>query len=184
MPQFRALILGFAACLLIGCSQEPPKPRIYEDPKTGVRFFPASGWVVTEVTEPGALFAVEATKGPNLRFLISVSPPRQDILFTQNTFVSCENVKQYIQESLKGVQPICRRGGTGQVFGYDTLYARLLQSEGKVRVQFVNHLFMPVKGMLVQVMAYSIGDDDKAAQALFAENRSAFFAMMGSVRLR
>ena len=85
---------------------------------------------------------------------------------------------------MKGVQPICRRGGAGQVFGYDTLYARLLQSEGKVRVQFVNHLFMPVKGRLVQVMAYSLGDDDKAAQALFDENRSAFFAMMGSVRLR
>jgi len=184
MSQFRALILCFTACLLIACSQEPPKSRMYENPKAGVRFYPASGWMVSEVTEDGSLFSVEATKGPDLRFLISVSPPRQDILFTQNTFVSCENVKQYIEESLKGVQPICRRGGAGQVFGYDTLYARLLQSGGKVRVQFVNHLFMPVKGRLVQVMAYSIGDDDKAAQALFDENRSAFFAMMGSVRLR
>ena len=173
-----------AASLLAGCSLEPPKPQGYENAAAGIRFTPASGWEVAEMSVEGCVFAVEASKGPGLRFLICVSPPRPEILFTQNVFVSCENVKQYIQEALKGIRPICNRGGAANVSGYDTLYARFLHSGSKVRVQFVNHLFLPVKGKLVQVMAYAVGDDDKAAHELFDQNRSAFFNMMGSVRIR
>ena len=185
MPGFSALIVFLCACMLAGCSQEPPpRPPGYENTTAGIRFNPVHGWDVAEKSMDGCQFAVEASKGPDLHFLICVSPPRPGILFTQNFFVSCENVKQYIQEALKGIRPTCNRGGAGTVMGYDALYARFLQSGNKVRVQFVDHLFLPAKGKLVQVMAYSIGDDDKAAQALFEESRSAFFTMMGSVRLR
>ncbi|WP_243360802.1 hypothetical protein [Fundidesulfovibrio terrae] len=177
-------LLAFVAWISAGCSQEPPQPRVYENAEAGVRFYPSRGWDVAEKTEEGCLFAVEATNGPDLRFLICVSPPRPEILFTQNTFVSCENVKQYIAEALKGIRPTCSRGGAGGSFGYDTLYARRLQAGSRVRVQFVNHLFIPLRGRLVQVMAYAIGDDDKAAHELFDANRNAFFNMMGSVRLR
>jgi hypothetical protein len=178
------LIAGLAACLLAGCKPAPPVPTLYENKQVGLRFNPSPGWDVAEKTEAGCAFAVEATKGQDLHFLICISPPRPEILFTENTFVSCENVKEYIRQALKGVRPTCDPGGAGGHFGYDTLYARLLQSGDRARVQFVNHLFMPVKGRLVQVMAYSIGDDDKKAHALFDKNRPALFDMMGSVRVR
>lgn len=184
MRRLSALILALAAWTFAGCSQEPPQPRVYENAEAGVRFYPSRGWDVAEKTEEGCLFAVEAANGPDLRFLICVSPPRPEILFTQNTFVSCENVKEYITKALKGILPTCSRGGAGGSFGYDTLYARRLQSGSRVRVQFVNHLFIPMQGKLVQVMSYAIGDDDKDAQKLFEANRNAFFNMMGSVRLR
>jgi hypothetical protein len=178
------MLAGLAMSMLAGCEPAPPAPTLYENTQAGVRFNPSPGWDVAEKAEAGCLFAVEATKGPDLRFLICLSAPRPEILFTQNTFVSCENVKEYIQQSLKGIRPTCGGGGSGGHFGYDTLYARLLQSGDKTRVQFVNHLFMPIKGKLVQVMAYTIGDDDKAAHALFDRNRPALFDMMSSVRVR
>ncbi|GFK92733.1 hypothetical protein NNJEOMEG_00560 [Fundidesulfovibrio magnetotacticus] len=181
-----ALTACLAACLLLAaCAQEPPERRSYRNDAVGLRFHPAKGWTVAETTEDGCTFAVEASNGPDLRFVICLSPPRTDILLTQNAFVSCENVKQYVAESLKGIKPTCMRGGAGDHFGYDTLYARLLRGgDGKVRVQFVNHVFAPVKGRLLQVMAYAVADDDKQAHALFDANRAALFAMMQSVRLR
>lgn len=184
MRRTLAVLLTLAVWLLPGCSQEPPpQSKTYRDPKSGISFNPAPGWTVAEKKEEGCDFAVEAAKGPDLRFLICLSRPRPDILFTQNAYVSCENIKQYIQESLKGVRPTCSKGGSATLFGYDALYARLLHSEGKLRVQFVDHLFVPSKGRLVQVMAYSVGDDDNAAHELFDDNRMAFFTMMSSVRL-
>ena len=158
--------------------------RQYESARAGVRFLAAPGWTVTEKTEEGCSFSVEAVKGPDLKFLICVSPPRPDILFTHNAFVSCENITQYIREALKGLHPACRQGGAGPHTGYDTLYARLIRADSRVRVQFVNHVFYPVKGRLVQVMAIALADDDKSAQALYEENSRAFDSMMGSVRLR
>lgn len=173
-----ALLLAVTACM-----SDPPRPG-YENPSTGLRFSPAKGWDVADVTEEGCTFAVECVKGPDLRFLICAGPPRPEILFTQNTFVSCENLKQYITEKLKGIQPTCAMGKAGPLFGYDTLYARYLQSGSRVRVQFVSHLFAPKRDRLVQVIAYSIGDDDKAAQELFEENRYAIIKMIDSIRLR
>jgi len=52
-----------------------------------------------------------------------------------------------------------------------------------VRVQFVDHQFIPVRGRLVQVMAYAVGDDDAQARALFERHGAEFAAMMQSVRL-
>lgn len=182
IPRLASLLL---CCLLASsCGGEPPASRQQSFPQAGLRFNAAPGWTVSEKSEDGCTFAVEASKGPDLRLLICLSPPRQDILFTQNTFVSCENVKQYIQERLKGLRPACRGGGSGDLFGYDALYVRLLRSEGKVRVQFVNHVFYPVKGRLMQVMAMTVADDDQAAKALYEEHAQAFTSMMGSVRLR
>jgi hypothetical protein len=174
--------LAFALALA-ACVPDQPRPG-YENPATGLRFSPAKGWDVADVAEEGCTFAVECVKGPDLRFLICVGPPRPEILFTQNTFVSCENLKQYIAEKLKGIQPACSAGKAGPLFGYDTLYARYLQSGSRVRVQFVSHLFAPAPGKLVQVIAYSIGDDDKAAQELFEANRYTIIKMIDSIRLR
>lgn len=185
MPKHAPLLL-LLACLALAaaCSPEPPPYRTYENAQAGFRFNPSQGWDVKEREEPGCLHAVEASKGPDLRFVICVSAPRTDILLTRNAFVSCENIKQYIESDLKGIKPVCSRGGTTTLSGYDTLYARLLKSGDRVRVQFVNHLFIPASGRLIQVMSMAVADDDKAARELFDANRHSFFAMMGSVRTR
>ncbi len=182
MMRTATILLALALMAVTACRNDAPLYRIYESAKGGIRFYPAKDWIVEEKNEPGCLFAVEASKGPDLRFVICVSQPRPELLFTQNTYVSCENLKEYIEKDLKGLRPFCGRGGTGVLFGYDTLYARLLRSGDKVRVQFVNHLFIPARGRLIQVMSIAVADDDKAAQALFEQNRAAFFSMMGSVR--
>lgn len=186
MSRRNAILLTLAACLLAACTQEPPpRPQPWENVQAGIRFYAAVGFEVRETTEESCQFAVEASKGADLRFRICVSPPRPEILLTQNDFVACENVKLYIEQALKGIRPTCNPGKAGDLFAYDTLYARRLKDEhGKVRVQFVNHLFVPAKGKLVQVTASAIGDDDKHAQALFEQNRGALFAMMSSVRIR
>lgn len=184
MPAHALPFILLACLALWSCSPEPPPYRTYENAQAGIRFNPSHGWNVEEKTEPGCLFAVEASRGPDLRFVICISAPRQDILFTRNAFVSCENVKEYIENELKGLKPLCSRGGTTTLMGYDTLYARLLKSGDKVRVQFVNHLFIPAGGRLIQVMSMAVGDDDKTAKELFEANRHSFFAMMASVRTR
>lgn len=186
MPSVKLILLALAACLLAGCAKEPPpRPPAYENVQAGIRFHPAKDFAVRESVEEGCLFAVEASKGTDVRFRICVSPPRPEILLTENAFVACENVKLYIEQSLRGIRPTCSLGRAGDLHAFDALYARRLKAErGKVRVQFVNHLFIPAKGKLVQVTASAVGDDDKEAQALFEQNRSALFAMMGSVRIR
>lgn len=184
LPILRALLLALAALWAAACSRETPMDRQYESVQAGVRFIAAPGWTVAEKTAEGCSFSVEAAKSPDLKFLICVSPPRPDILFTQNAFVSCENIAQYIREALKGLKPVCKQGGAGPHTGYETLYARLVRSDAKVRVQFVNHVFYPVKGRLVQVMAIALGDDEQAAQALYEEHARAFDSMLGSIRLR
>lgn len=178
-----ALLAVLAASLCLGCAQEPPPSRLYRNEAARIRFHPAPGWTVAEKTEEGCTFAVEASPGPDLRFQICVSPPRPEILFTQNTFVSCENVKQYVESALKGIRPSCTGVGAGDHFGYDALYARRLAAGDKVRVQFVEHQFIPVKGRLVQVMAYAVGDDDRQARELFERHQKALTGMMQSVRL-
>ncbi|MFZ5426685.1 MAG: hypothetical protein ACOZEN_06900 [Thermodesulfobacteriota bacterium] len=181
MPRTAILLAAVLLCLA-GCQSGEPLHRVFESAKGGIRFHPARDWTVEEKDEPGCIYAAEASKGQELRFVVCVSPPRPDLLFTQNTFVSCENLKEYIVKDLKGLTPFCGRGGTGTLFGYDTLYARLVRSGGKVRMQFVNHLFIPARGRLIQVMSMAVADDRKTAQELFEQNRAAFFAMMGSVR--
>lgn len=182
MPRTAPLLLAAVLLCLAACQSEEPLYRVFESAKGGIRFHPAKDWTVEEKDEPGCIYAVEASKGPDLRFAVCVSQPRPELLFTQNTFVSCENLKEYIVKDLKGQNPFCGRGGTGTLFGYDTLYARLVRSEDKVRIQFVNHLFIPARGRLIQVMSMAVADDQKAAQELFERNRAAFFSMMGSVR--
>ncbi|WP_243367727.1 hypothetical protein [Fundidesulfovibrio soli] len=185
-------LAGFLAALLApllvlgACSPEPPPAfKGYESKAEGLRFQPAPGWSVSEKEIEGCRFAVEASSGQNVRFQICVSPPRQEMLLTQNAFVACENVKQYIQEALKGLGPTCGPGKVGNNRAYDTLYYRLVaDGGGKVRVQFVNQLFAPLPGRLVQVLAYTLGDDEKAARELFEANRDALFFMMASVWLR
>ncbi len=173
------------ALALAACSPEPPPAFTgYENTAWGVRFSPAKGWTVAETAVDGCLFAVEASSGPDARFQICVSAPRPEILLTQNTFVSCENVKQYVREALKGVNPLCTPGKVWGEFAYDTLYVRLLQSGDRVRVQCVNHLFVPLPGRLVQVIAYTLGDDEKAARDAFEANRVALMRMISSTRLR
>lgn len=171
-----------ALALLWGCKGEEPQYRTFESAKGGIRFNPAKGWAVEEKAAEGCVYSVEASKGPDLRFVVCVSPPRPELLLTGNTFVSCENIKEYVTRELKGISPACNRGGSGTLFGFDALYARRVRAGDRVRIQFVDHLFIPVRGKLIQVMSMAVADDDKAAQALFDENRYAFFAMSGSVR--
>lgn len=123
------LLAGFLALLpvLWACSPEPPPAfKGYESKAEGLRFQPAPGWSVSEKEIEGCRFAVEAASGQNVRFQICVSPPRQEMLLTQNAFVACENVKQYIQEALKGLGPTCGPGKVGNTRAYDTLYYRLV----------------------------------------------------------
>jgi len=185
LPWLLAALLAQLLALW-GCSPEPPPAfRGYENKAQGLRFQPAPGWTVAETGIEGCRFAVEATGEPDVRFQICVSAPRKEILLAQNAFVACENVKQYIQEALKGIRPTCGPGKVGDYYAYDTLYYRLLGTEGgKVRVQFVNQAFAPLPGRLVQVLAYTLGDDEKKARELFEANRDMLFAMMASVRLR
>lgn len=183
MPKLSALILCCLTALLLAC-QEPPKPTFYENAKYGIRISPLPGWAVAEQQSPDCLLSVEVVKSPDCRLVVCVSPPRPEILITQNTFVACENIKLYITEKLKGINPECGAGKAGDSFAFDTLYTRRIQSGKAVRVQLVNHLFVPAAGKLVQVMAFTLGDTEAQARKAFEDNKDALFRMMGNMRIR
>ncbi len=184
MPKLFAFLLLCLAALTLGCTQEPPKPTYYENAKYGIRISPLTGWTVAEQQSPDCLLSVEVVKSPDCRLVVCVSPPRPEILLTQNTFVACENIKLYIEEKLKGIHPECGEGKAGDSFAFDTLYSRRIQSGQAVRIQFVNHLFVPAKGKLVQVMAFTLGDTEEKARKTFEDNKDALFRMMGNMRIR
>ena len=102
---------------------------------------------------------------------------------TDRAWVGRQTLYQQVESALKGIRPSCTGVGAGDHFGYDALYARRLAAWDRVRVQFVEHQFIPVKGRLVQVMAYAVGDDERQARELFERNQKALTGMMQSVRL-
>lgn len=157
---------------------------LYDNKAAGVSFVAPPGWKVTETSPQECLFAVEAVKDRDCRFQICISAPRPDMLLTRNAFVSCENLKAYISNSLKGINPVCQRGRAGNLYAFDTVYERRIQTPDGVRVQLVNHLFAPAKGRLVQVMAYTLGDTEAEARQRYLENRRAFDRLTGGVRFK
>lgn len=184
MPKRSALMLCCLTALLWSCTQEPPKPTFYESAKYGIRLSPPVGWTVVEQQSPDCRLSVEVVKSPDCRLVVCVSPPRPDILITQNTFVGCENIKLYVAEKLKGINPECSDGKAGDAFAFDVLYSRRIQSGDTVRMQFVNHLFVPATGKLVQVMAITLGDTEAQARKAFEDNKNDLFRMMSTMRIR
>ena len=184
MPKPFAFLLFCLAALTLSCTQEQPKPTHYENAQYGIRISPLTGWAVAEQQSPDCLLSVEVVKSADCRLVVCVSPPRPEILLTQNTFVACENIKLYIEEKLKGIHPECTGGKAGDSFAFDTLYTRRIQSGQAVRAQFVNHLFVPAKGKLVQVMAFTLGDTEEKARKTFEANKDDLFRMMGNMRIR
>ncbi|GAB6036566.1 hypothetical protein JCM15519_11250 [Fundidesulfovibrio butyratiphilus] len=157
---------------------------LYDNKAAGVSFVAPPGWKVAETTSRECLFAVEAVKDRDCRFQICISPPRADMLLTRNAFVSCENLKSYITSQLKGVNPVCQRGRAGNLYAFDTVYERRIQTPDGIRVQLVNHLFAPAKGRLVQVMAYTLGDTEAEARRRYLENRRALDRLVSGVRFK
>jgi len=186
MPVRSVLVL--ALCLYaLALSARPLGAQVaglYENKAAGVSFVAPPGWTVTETSPQECLFAVEAVKDRDCRFQVCISPPRADMLLTRNAFVSCENLKTYITTSLKGLHPVCQRGRAGNLYAFDTVYERRIQTPEGVRVQFVNHLFAPARGRLVQVMAYTLGDTEADARQRYLENRRELDRMIGGVRFK
>lgn len=184
MPKRTAILLCCLAALLWGCTKEPPKPTYYENTQYGIRISPLKGWSVAEQQSPDCLLSVEVVKSPDCRLVVCVSPPRPEILLTQNTFVACENIKLYATDKLKAINPECGAGNAGDTFAFDVLYSRRIQSGNGVRIQFVNHLFVPATGKLVQVMAITMGDTEALARKAFEDNKGDLFRMMSNMRVR
>ena len=183
----RGMRLVFLLAALLACC--PPTVRAqdltpYDNPARNFRIVPQRGWTLTETAMPGCTLGLEITKTPDCVLRICLSPPRQDILFSANAYVACENVKLYIADQLRGIAPTCFKGRVGAFAAYDTLYLRRVQAGDRVRVQLVNHLFAPLPGRLMQVMAYSLGDTEDEARAVFEANRPEIERMVGSVWMR
>jgi hypothetical protein len=64
------------------------------------------------------------------------------------------------------------------------MYFRLIQGQDRVRVQFVDHEFVPMAGRLVQVMAYSLGDSEGQARQAFETHKEELLRMMASIWMR
>lgn len=182
------LSLVLAAALLAVAVRVPAapaqEPAVYDNPARNFRIVPQKGWTVAETAMPGCTLGLEATRAADCVLRVCLSPPRPDILFANNVYVACENVKLYIVDQLKGISPTCFVGRVGGRMAYDALYLRRVQMGGRVRVQLVNHLFAPLPGRLLQVMAYSLGDTEEEARAVFEANRYDLDRMIGSIWMR
>ena len=181
----RLTLIMAAACLLAAvCQAQAQDLTAYDNAAFNFRFTPQRGWVLTESSSPDCRLTLEAAKTPDCRLRICISQPRPDILLTQNAYVACENIKLYIKDQLKGLNPACFTGRIGERLAYDAMYLRRVQDGDKVRMQLVNHLFVPLPGRLVQVMAYSLGDTEDEARAVFEAHQGEISRMMASIWMR